>query len=204
MPPGTRRFDQAWPEDFLNFDKKGRRRRCAAFFSAAATQALLRLPCLPGAGGLSSSTCFAGFLPGRRTAPLPAASSRSALFPDGPRLSRSQVPENFLLLPLFWAKPSVWSGRRHLLARRTAPDPSCGRKPLAAKGEHLMAIFSLGIFLVVLGLLVSVLFWVPAIVDRPRLKSLLGPRYPLLFVIYLANGPALLLLGLLLFFRFRP
>lgn len=67
-----------------------------------------------------------------------------------------------------------------------------------------MTLFYLGIFLIFLGLLVSVLFWVPKIVDRSRLKYLLGPRYPQLFVIYLANGPGLLLLGLLLFFRFRP
>jgi hypothetical protein len=64
-------------------------------------------------------------------------------------------------------------------------------------------LFLLGLLLATIGLLVSVLFWVVPLVDRDRLKVLLGPRYPLLYVIYLANGPGLLLLGLLLLLRFR-
>ncbi|MDA8165130.1 MAG: hypothetical protein M0017_08895 [Desulfobacteraceae bacterium] len=65
-----------------------------------------------------------------------------------------------------------------------------------------MALFYLGVFLIVLGLLVSVLFWIPQVVDRSRLKALLGPRYPRIFIIYIANGPGLLLLGILLLLRF--
>lgn len=67
-----------------------------------------------------------------------------------------------------------------------------------------MALFYLGIFLTVLGLLVSVLFWLPRFAVRARLKALFGRRYPLLFVIFLANGPGLVVLGLLLVFLSRP
>ena len=51
------------------------------------------------------------------------------------------------------------------------------------------------------GLLVSVLFWVPRLVDRQALRRLLGRRYPLIYVIYVANGPGLVALGALLFLR---
>jgi hypothetical protein len=67
-----------------------------------------------------------------------------------------------------------------------------------------MILFYLGVFLTALGALVSVLFWLPRVVDRARLKALFGNRYPLVFIIYLANGPGLMLLGLLLLFLFRP
>ena len=67
-----------------------------------------------------------------------------------------------------------------------------------------MILFYLGTFLTILGLTASISFWVPRIVDRSRLKTLLGPRYPLLYFVYLANGPGLLLLGLLVLLRFRP
>ncbi|OIP46243.1 MAG: hypothetical protein AUK28_07250 [Desulfobacterales bacterium CG2_30_60_27] len=59
-----------------------------------------------------------------------------------------------------------------------------------------------GIFLLVAGLTVTALFWVPTLVNRPRLKELLGSRYPLLYVVYAANGPALALLGLVLLIIF--
>lgn len=59
-----------------------------------------------------------------------------------------------------------------------------------------------GIFLLVAGLTVSVLFWVPTVVNRPRLKELLGSRYPLLYVVYAANGPALAVLGLVMLIIF--
>jgi len=51
------------------------------------------------------------------------------------------------------------------------------------------------------GLLVTVLFWVPRVVNRPGLREMLGRRYPLVYVIYVANGPGLVLLGLLLFLK---
>ena len=58
-----------------------------------------------------------------------------------------------------------------------------------------------GIALIILGLGVSILFWLPAIIDRNRLKTVLGKRYPLVYVVYIANGPLLVLLGLLLLAR---
>lgn len=50
---------------------------------------------------------------------------------------------------------------------------------------------------------VSIVFWIPKLVDRNRLKELLGRRYPVIYFIYLANGPLLLGLGIFLFIRFH-
>jgi len=52
------------------------------------------------------------------------------------------------------------------------------------------------------GLAITVGFWHPRLVDRNRLKELLGRRYPLVFLLYVANGPLLFLLGVILFYRF--
>jgi hypothetical protein len=57
-----------------------------------------------------------------------------------------------------------------------------------------------GMFLCGIGLIVSVLFWVPGVINRPRLKELLGPRYPTVYIIYAANGPFLVVLGLVLLY----
>ncbi len=59
-----------------------------------------------------------------------------------------------------------------------------------------------GLVLALLGSLLSVAFWIPKLVNRPRLKELLGPKYPLVFFVYLANGPGLAVLGLLLAWKF--
>ncbi len=48
------------------------------------------------------------------------------------------------------------------------------------------------------GLLVSVVFWIPRVVDRTMLREILGRRYPLVYLVYTANGPGLFVLGLLL------
>lgn len=48
------------------------------------------------------------------------------------------------------------------------------------------------------GLAVSIMFWLPGIIDRNRLKAVMGKRYQLVYVIYIANGPLLVLFGLLL------
>jgi len=55
-----------------------------------------------------------------------------------------------------------------------------------------------GVILILSGGLVSVLFWVPKLIDRQKLKELLGARYPLVFLVYFANGPCLMLAGILL------
>lgn len=65
-----------------------------------------------------------------------------------------------------------------------------------------IAIF--GIVLMCVGSLVTILFWVPKVVNRPKLKELLGNRYSVVYMIYIANGPMLLLLGVLLFLLFNP
>ena len=52
------------------------------------------------------------------------------------------------------------------------------------------------------GGLVSILFWVPRLVDRRKLRELLGPRYPVVYLIYSANGPLLVLAGLILLYKY--
>jgi len=56
--------------------------------------------------------------------------------------------------------------------------------------------------LMLAGLFVTVGFWVPRFCNRARLKDLLGSRYPLVYLVYIANGPLLLLLGFFLWWRF--
>jgi hypothetical protein len=55
-----------------------------------------------------------------------------------------------------------------------------------------------GIMLMFFGLTVSIVFWIPNIFDRTKVKEVMGERYPLVYVVYVANGPMLLLFGLLL------
>ena len=59
-----------------------------------------------------------------------------------------------------------------------------------------------GLVLLGIGGLVSVLFWMPRLVDRRKLRELLGRRYPVIYLIYTANGPFLVLAGLLLLYRY--
>jgi|GEM_PF-1208674 len=59
-----------------------------------------------------------------------------------------------------------------------------------------------GLFLLGLGGLVSILFWVPGLVDRRKLRELLGPRYPMVYLVYSANGPLLVLAGVILLFKY--
>ncbi len=56
-----------------------------------------------------------------------------------------------------------------------------------------------GITLMLFGLVVSIVFWVPGIFNRDRARAIMGKRYPLVYVVYIANGPMLVLCGLLLF-----
>jgi hypothetical protein len=60
-----------------------------------------------------------------------------------------------------------------------------------------------GMILATIGLLISVLFWIPGICNRKRLKEMLGSRYPVVYVVYIANGPLLLVLGLILAWKFH-
>ncbi len=60
-----------------------------------------------------------------------------------------------------------------------------------------------GLVLAILGLFVSVAFWIPRLCNRTRLKEMLGSRYPVVYAVYIANGPLLLLLGAILLITFR-
>ncbi len=56
----------------------------------------------------------------------------------------------------------------------------------------------LGFLLLSWGFLVSILFWVPRIVNRPQLRKIFGTRYPMIYFIYFSNGPFLVAIGLYL------
>lgn len=55
-----------------------------------------------------------------------------------------------------------------------------------------------GIMLIFLGSVISIVFWIPGICNRDKIKSVLGKRYPLVYVVYVANGPMLIVTGLML------
>jgi hypothetical protein len=55
-----------------------------------------------------------------------------------------------------------------------------------------------GIMLILFGVAVSIVFWIPGIFNKERVKDVMGNRYPLVYVVYIANGPMLVLFGLLL------
>ena len=61
-----------------------------------------------------------------------------------------------------------------------------------------MILLILGTMLMLMGLVVSIVFWIPGIFDRNRIKNLMGKRYPLMYVVYIANGPLLMFFGFLL------
>lgn len=61
-----------------------------------------------------------------------------------------------------------------------------------------MILLISGIMLMFLGLVISIVFWVPKIFDRNRIKEVMGKRYPLVYIVYIANGPLLILFGFLL------
>ena len=62
-----------------------------------------------------------------------------------------------------------------------------------------MSLAVAGIVLIAIGFLISVAFWIPGLVDRAELREMLGPRYPVVYLVYSANGPGLVLLGALMF-----
>jgi len=62
---------------------------------------------------------------------------------------------------------------------------------------------TIGWLLAIAGLAVSVAFWLPGLCHRTRLKEMLGSRYPIVYVVYIANGPLLLLLGIILLKTFH-
>lgn len=66
-----------------------------------------------------------------------------------------------------------------------------------------MIIFLLaGLALLAVGATVSGLFWLPGLVDRAKLRELLGRRYPLVYLVYTANGPLLVVAGIVLLIKY--
>jgi len=65
-----------------------------------------------------------------------------------------------------------------------------------------MKLWLFSLVFIATGLAISVLFWVPRVFNRQRMRELLGRRYPLLYFVYVANGPLLVVLGLFLLWRF--
>ena len=61
-----------------------------------------------------------------------------------------------------------------------------------------MILLISGIMLMLFGTAVSIVFWIPGIFDRTKFKEIMGKRYPLIYMVYIANGPMLILFGLLL------
>ena len=61
-----------------------------------------------------------------------------------------------------------------------------------------MTLVISGIMLMFFGLVVSIVFWIPGIFDRRKIKDVMGSRYPLVYLVYIANGPMLMLFGFLL------
>ena len=58
-----------------------------------------------------------------------------------------------------------------------------------------------GLILVLLGLVVTIAFWIPKVFNRKKLREMLGDRYPIVYFIYIANGPMLMALGVFLLSR---
>lgn len=62
-----------------------------------------------------------------------------------------------------------------------------------------MSVFTIaGAALSCIGFIVTVIFWIPGIVNRKWLREILGSRYRIIYLIYVANGPMLMILGILL------
>jgi hypothetical protein len=55
-----------------------------------------------------------------------------------------------------------------------------------------------GTLLMFFGAAVSIIFWIPSVVNRKKIREIMGKRYPLVYIIYIANGPVLIFFGLLL------
>ena len=67
-----------------------------------------------------------------------------------------------------------------------------------------MNLNHLAIVFMSIGSLVTILFWIPKLVNRPQLKELLGTKYPVIYLFYFSNGPFLLFIGLYLLWYQHP
>ena len=64
-------------------------------------------------------------------------------------------------------------------------------------------IYVFSIALVLFGTCVSVSFWIPQIINKEKLREIMGSKYPLVYFLYLANGPMMMLFGFLLLYKFH-
>ena len=64
-------------------------------------------------------------------------------------------------------------------------------------------LFATGILLALFGSFISIGFWMPGVVNQGKIKEVLGSRYAVMYVIYIANGPLLALLGFYLIALFH-
>lgn len=58
-----------------------------------------------------------------------------------------------------------------------------------------MIINIVGIFFVIVGTVVSLIFWIPGFINKNHLRQIMGTRYPIIYFIYFSNGPLLLIIG---------
>jgi hypothetical protein len=58
-----------------------------------------------------------------------------------------------------------------------------------------MIINIVGICFVVVGTVVSLIFWVPGFINKNQLRQIMGSRYPIIYFIYFTNGPLMLIIG---------
>ncbi len=63
-----------------------------------------------------------------------------------------------------------------------------------------MILKYLGLLLIFIGLVVTVAFWIPQLINKAKFKAILGKRYPVIYFVYITNGPLLAIMGLLIFF----
>jgi len=68
---------------------------------------------------------------------------------------------------------------------------------------NTVIFFLAGLFFSFFGGAITIAFWIPRLVNKQKLKELLGSKYPLIHVVYIANGPLLLFFGLFLVLRFH-
>ncbi|MBU4260753.1 MAG: hypothetical protein KKC76_02595 [Proteobacteria bacterium] len=58
-----------------------------------------------------------------------------------------------------------------------------------------MIVKIVGIFFVVVGTVISLIFCVPGLINKDHLRQIMGQRYPMIYFIYFTNGPLLLIIG---------
>lgn len=55
----------------------------------------------------------------------------------------------------------------------------------------------IGLLFAIIGGIVSIIFWIPGVINKQGLREIMGSYYGLIYFIYFTNGPFLLIIGLL-------